>query len=285
MPAWIQESWKTFYSFIAQTVMVAFPLVNAILVIMAACFGSMLYGKIKPRHGDVLLKALGIFVMMMGVSYAWDSFFVLQTGQFETTGTLLVLFSLLLGFLFGEAFSIDRGIARLGAWLASLFSKKEPPAAKGKAAPAPAIPAKVATPGVEGFVLAFMICAVSATSLRCTLDAQMVEEPAPLFIKLGFDIIVIFLLAALFGSAVTAVAAPMLAFEGLLIALYSLWGDFFTVTLIDQLVLVGAVILIATGLGMGLGKKLRTANLLPAFLIPFVYGLILLIVTKATEGK
>ena len=54
-----------------------------------------------------------------------------------------------------------------------------------------------------------------------------------------------------------------------------------TPALVGQITLVGAVILIATGLGLGLGKKYRTANLIPALFIPAIYGLIILLAEKA----
>ena len=289
---WLEKTWNTIYGVISQTVLSTFPFLNIILVIMAGCFGSMLFGKIKAPVRDALLKTVGIIAMLMGASVAWDGFFVLQTGQFETKGTILVVFALLLGYVFGDALAVDRLFDKLGAKLSGLFTKKTPPAqAKDPKTPAPAeIPVagtlqKGKPVGNEGFVLATVMCAFSAPNIRYAIESQLNEEAVPLLIKIGFDILVIFLLAAIFGSDVTYAAAPILVVEGVLILITKLWGDLLTPALIGQITLVGAVILIATGLGLGLGKKYRTANLIPALFIPVVYGLIMLLAEKAFEAE
>ena len=282
----LKEFWDTLYSFIAQTVIVTFPLVNTILVIMAGCFGSMLYGKIKPHVGDALFRALGVFAILMGASYAWDSFFVLQTGQFETTGTILVVFALLLGYGLGVLFEADRGLRALGTWIYGLFAKQDKPTAPAAPKkPAPTLKEKPTALGADGFVIATMLCALSAPTIRCTIESQATEDAVPLLLKLGFDIVVIFLLTTLCGSAVTCAAAPLLLLEGILFLIVTLWSDLLTPTLVSQLVLTGSVILMATGLSMGLGKKVKTANFIPALFIPAVYGLIVLIAEKIAEAQ
>ncbi len=288
---WLEKTWNTIYGVISQTVLSTFPILNIILVVMAGCFGSMLFGKLKTSVRDPLLKLVGIIAMLMGASVAWDGFFVLQTGQFETKGTILVVFSLLLGYVFGEGLAVERGIRKLGTWLCRLFDKKARTSqAKNPKAPATdeavnnELTAKKKA-GNEGFLLATVICAFSAPNIRCAIESQLNEDAIPLLVKLGFDILVIFLLAALFGSDVTFAAAPMLVVEGALILITKLWGDLLTPALVGQITLVGAVILIATGLGLGLGKKYRTANLIPALFIPAIYGLIVMLAEKAFEGK
>ena len=158
---WLERTWNTIYGVISQTVLSTFPILNIILVIMAGCFGSMLFGKIKAPVRDALLKTVGIVAMLMGASVAWDGFFVLQTGQFETKGTILVVFALLLGYVFGDALAVDRVLGKLGTKLSGLFAKKNPPSqAKDPKAPAPAeVPVAVTLQkskpmGNEGFVLA-----------------------------------------------------------------------------------------------------------------------------------
>lgn len=285
---WLQSTWNTVFGVISQTVLTTFPFLNIILVIMAGCFGSMLFGKIKTPVRDPLLKLVGVIAMLMGASVAWDGFFVLQTGQFETKGTVLVVFSLLLGYVFGDGLAVERALRKLGTWLSGLFAKKTP-APQGKNAKAPAaaeaidnaILEKKKKAGNEGFLLATVICAFSAPNIRYAIESQLNEDAIPLLVKLGFDILVIFLLAAIFGSDVTLAAVPMLVVEGGLILITKLWGDLLTPALVGQITLVGAVILIATGLGLGLGKKYRTANLIPALFIPAIYGLIILLAEKA----
>ncbi len=290
----LEKLWRTIYAYISNTVILTFPLLNVILIVMAGCFGSMLYHKARPAHKDVLLKALGIAAIVMGFSQFWDGFFTLQTGQFETKGTMLVLFALLLGYVLGDFLALDKYIGRLGLWLNRLLSKESGSAAKsGTAAGKPAAK-KPATPEPikqeeralsEGFILACVFCAFSAPTIRSAIEFQATEDAAPLLVKLGFDIAVIFTLAIIYGSGVTFVAAPVLAVEGVFLFTYKFLGDFLTPDLVNQLCLIGAVMLITVGLRLGLGKKSRAANFIPAYLIPVIWALIMLLVEKLTETK
>ena len=290
----LEKILRTIYAYISNTVILTFPLLNTILIVMAGCFGSMLYHKVRPSHKDVLLKALGIAAIVMGFSQFWDGFFTLQTGQFETKGTMLVLFALLLGYVLGDALALDRYIGRLGLWLNRLFAKNPDSAAKSGTASGKPAAKKSASPEPikqeehalsEGFILACVFCAFSAPTIRSAIEYQATEDAAPLLIKLGFDIAVIFTLAIIYGTGVTFVAAPVLAVEGIFLLSYKLFTSFLTPDLVNQLCLIGAVMLITVGLRLGLGTKSRAANFIPAYLIPVIWALITLLVDKLTETK
>jgi uncharacterized membrane protein YqgA involved in biofilm formation len=289
----LEKFLRTIYGYISNTVILTFPLLNTVLIVMAGCFGSMLYHKARPAHKDVLLKALGIAAIIMGFSQFWDGFFTLDIGQFETKGTMLVLFALLLGYVLGDALALDRYIGRLGLWLNRLFAKKPDPAAKsgtaaGKAAKKSATPelAKAEDRSLsEGFILACVFCAFSAPTFRSAIEFQTAEDAAPLLVKLGFDIAVIFTLSIIYGTGVTFVAAPVLAVEGIFLLSYTLFTSFLTPDLINQLCLIGAVMLITAGIRLGLGQKSRAANFIPAYLIPVVWALITLVVDAFMKSE
>lgn len=289
----LEKFLRTIYGYISNTVILTFPLLNTVLIVMAGCFGSMLYHKVRPAHKDVLLKALGIAAIIMGFSQFWDGFFTLDIGQFETKGTMLVLFALLLGYVLGDALALDRYIGRLGLWLNRLFAKKPDPAAKsgtaaGKAAKKSATPelAKAEDRSLsEGFILACVFCAFSAPTIRSAIEFQTAEDAAPLLVKLGFDIAVIFTLSIIYGTGVTFVAAPVLAVEGIFLLSYTLFTSFLTPDLVNQLCLIGAVMLITAGIRLGLGQKSRAANFIPAYLIPVVWALITLVVDALMKSE
>ena len=284
---WLQNTWNTVYGAISQTVISAFPFLHIILMVIAGCLGSMLYDKIKPDHRNAVLRALGIGVIMMGFSELWDGFFVLQTGQFETTGTLLVVFALILGYVFGDALALDRSLGKLGVRLYRLFVKDSTAAVADKETKnAPTPPAKPSQiPSANGFMLATLICAFAGSTIRYAVESQTATDAIPLLIKLGFDMIVIFVLATLYGSNVPFAAIPTFAVSGVLLLVNQFWGHLLTLTLMNQLALVGAAILITTGISLSLGKKVRSANLIPAFFVPVIYGLIMLLVNKLMESE
>jgi uncharacterized membrane protein YqgA involved in biofilm formation len=279
MLEWLQTAWQSIYGVISDTVLSSFPLVHVILLIMAGCLGSMLAGRCKPALGDALLRVLGILTVLMGASRLWDSFFVLQTAQFETEGTLLVLISLIVGYAFGAALGLEKSFERLGGWLSRKFIKEKP-----------ARPSEITRqknpllPAAEGFAIATVLCGFGASTIGSCLNNVLGRDALPLLAALGFSFLAVFLLAVLGGVAPTLAVIPVLAVEAILFLAYTLWGDLLTHTLVNQFCLIGAVTLMAAGLDMASGKKVRAARFLPAYLIPVIYGVALLWARKMMES-
>ncbi len=99
-------------------------LVNVLAIIVAGGVGVMLRGKLKTRYQELLLQCVGLAAIVYGAWYLWDGLMILQSGQLETTGTLLVMFALLVGTVFGEAFALERGLIAVGRIFRG-FSEKE----------------------------------------------------------------------------------------------------------------------------------------------------------------
>ncbi len=298
MLAWLQTAWETAYGVISDTVLQFFPLINLILIVIAGCLGSLLFGKIKPPARDALLRGLGLFVVLMGCTELWNGFFVLQVGQFETTGTILVVFSLVFGYGLGLLLMPERGLGRLGLWMSRKFIRdkqdkprravmaipSEPLAPLTESQPAEAPRETVSLRSAEGFMLASVICVFGSPTVFGVLGISEITDAKRLLLSVGFHMVVIFVLNALFGSSCTLTAIPLLVVEGLLWLVSLLWGDLLTYTLLNQIRLIGAVILLSTGLSMGMGKRVRTARFIPAYLIPVLYGLAVLWVRKMLEA-
>lgn len=289
----IKELITTVGQFLTSVLLSAFPLVNALLIIVAGCLGAMLYGHIKPAYRDIMTRTLGLAVLLLGISELWDCFFVWEDGQVEITGTFLVLISLLVGGLLGYALDLDRAFGKLGILMHRLFESdsgvKDPKTGKLKKEELPpellAAEALKLSDRAEGFTMATMICGFSSLVLTNFLLGRMTDDAVPLLIKMGIDFVVIFFLAFIYGSGVPFAGATVLVSEGLLGIIYSLWGDLLTPEIVDQIALIGAVILVACGIQLATGKKLRPANLIPAFFIPGLYTIIMEKVETAVEEK
>ncbi len=264
-------------------------IVHVLSIIVAGSIGAMLRGKLRIGYQDILQQVVGIGVLLIGFAGAFDSFFVLQDGQIETTGTLLVLFSLIVGTVFGEAFDVEKALTRLGGCFRRIGEKESAKEAaraqhKKQAPPSDKLPTAPSPYRFEdGFVIASVICAVSAMGFVGAVNAGMEGETTTLFIKAALDAAVVLVLAMLYGPGVPFAALPVLLVEGIVILVAVLKGDLLTPTLVDQIALIAAVITMAAGIHLSFGKRLRVANMIPAALIPVLYGLILLITEKLVD--
>ena len=274
----------------------AFPIINILFILTAAGFGVMLHRRLSRRYRDIVALSLGGILVLTGISQLWDNFFVLENGQLETTGTILVVVALPLGYLFGEALLLDKALGYLGKWLKRLLTgdsiKKQDTAEKkkGKKPPLSQEPMDLLTRQPEGyapdgFVIATMVCAFGSTAIRCAVESQLESVAAPLLYKMLLDIVIILLLSAIYGSSPTFAVVPVLLTEGFLVLFTRFWGDLITPTILRQICLVGAVIITAAGVKLCLGKRFKIGNLIPALLIPPLYALAMMIVKKLSKAE
>jgi uncharacterized membrane protein YqgA involved in biofilm formation len=265
---------KQLWEFLSGIIISAFPILNALFIIGAGCLGMLLYGKFKAGVRDIVIKCIGIGVILFAVSELWNSFFVLQEGRFEAEGTLLVVVSLLIGSLFGEALRLDFLLGKLGLLIHRLFEEREP---VGKDKKPELTDEEIALLTLKreeratGFLVAATLCGFSSLAFTHFLEGRMTDDPIPMLIKLAFDALLVFWLASIYGSGVPFASALVLLNLGELGIAYSLFGDIFTPKLVGQLSLVGGVILLSGGICLCLGKRFRAANLIPALFIPIIY--------------
>ncbi len=98
-------------------------IVNVLAIIIAGGIGVSFRGKLKVPYQRLILQAVGAVVLLLGVKGLIEAWFVIDGTQTEITGTLLVLFALLVGGVFGEAFRLDRLLDKLGEGLRRRFEK------------------------------------------------------------------------------------------------------------------------------------------------------------------
>jgi uncharacterized membrane protein YqgA involved in biofilm formation len=80
---------------------------NTIAVIIGGGIGLFLKKGIKKSLQDSLLQAMGIAVLFIGIGGTLSQMLVFKDGHLETTGTMLMIFSLLIGTLIGEIINIE----------------------------------------------------------------------------------------------------------------------------------------------------------------------------------
>ena len=100
-------------------------IVNTAAVIAGGACGLLLKKGINERIQETLIKALGTATIFIGISGAMTGMFALKDGDFETTGTMLMIFSLAIGAVLGELSRIEDRMESLGEKLRRLFHVQE----------------------------------------------------------------------------------------------------------------------------------------------------------------
>lgn len=216
-------------------------LINAFTVLIGGTLGTFLGHRFPQRMQETVFASLGLFTLAIGLNNS------LATGN-----PLIVLGSLLLGALAGEALQLEAKLERFGQWLQRRLSQGQ----TGSGARF-----------VEAFVTASIVFCVGPLTIQGAIEDGLRGDYTLLAIKALLDGFAALAFAATMGAGVLASIIVILGFQGGISLLASLGADVFTPDMIAEMTAVGGVVLLSIGLRLLQVKQIRSANLLPALFI------------------
>lgn len=231
-------------------------LINVVAILLGGIVGLFLKKGLSQKLMDSVMKAIGVAVMFVGISGALTGLLKIgEGGKIETSGTMLMIISLILGTFVGELLKIEDRLESVGEKLKS------------------AVKAKDGGSFVEGFVTTTLIFCVGAMAIVGSLEDGLSGNFTTLAAKSILDGIMALIIASTMGVGVLFSAIPVFIYQGAI----TLLAEFISPVLSDQLVLnlsyIGSALIFGIGVNQLFGKKIKTGNMLPALLIPIVYEL------------
>lgn len=216
-------------------------LVNGALIIIGTLIGKVL-NRIPEEMKNTVMYAIGLAVMVLGI----------QMG-FKSQNFIIVIISLVVGAVLGEAWKLEEKLNNLGLWL----EKKVGSSGKGSIA--------------EGFVTATLIFVIGAMAIIGALNSGIRGDHSVLYTKSLIDGFTAIILTTTLGIGVVFSAIPVVLYEGL-IALFATQIDrFVPQVLMDQFIVemtaTGGIMILAIGLNLTGITKVKVANLLPSILV------------------
>lgn len=212
-------------------------LVNAGAVLLGGELGLLLKKGIPQRVSDTVMKALGLAVLYLGLSGAWDM-----------EKPLVTIASLAIGNAVGTALKLDDRVGALAQKLTGRLGKGE---------------------WKDGMVTATLLFCVGAMGITGALTDGLTGDHSILFTKAFLDGISACFLASAMGAGVLLSAGALLAYQGL----FTLLGVFFSAFFAQAAGAMGAVgslLLVPIAFNMmGLGK-FRVMEYVPAVFMPLI---------------
>lgn len=231
-------------------------IVNIIAIIIGGTLGVVLKKGIPERFKTTIMQAIGLAVVIVGVSGALQGIFsVTSQGKLDRNYITGMILSLVIGSLVGEALKIEEGLDKLGLWFQSKFAKNESGFAKG-------------------FVTASLVYCVGAMAIVGSLEDGLYGKTDILFAKAMLDGISAIVFSATLGIGVIFSALPVLAYQGTITVLAGVLKPFLSDMVVSQMSLVGSVLILAIGFNMLEIKRFKVGNMLPAIFVPLLYSLI-----------
>lgn len=218
--------------------------------IVAGGLAGILFGRfLKENVQDTLSKCCGVSTLMIGIAGALEKMLTLENGAISSGGSMLLVLCLTLGGVIGELLNLEGAFEAFGRWL-----KEKTGNAKDKGF-------------VNAFVTASLTVCIGAMAIVGSIQDGLTGDYSVLATKAVLDFIIIMVMSCSLGPGAAFSAIPVAILQGSVTALAGLVRPVMTEAALNNLSLVGSVLIFCVGINLLWGKKIRVANLLPAIVL------------------
>lgn len=225
---------------------------NVLAIIIGGSLGLFCKNLLKDRYQETIMKATGIATMFLALSGTLSKMFVIQQEGIQTTGSMNVILSLVIGALIGEMIDIDHLFEKFGNWL-KLKTKSQGD-----------------HQFVNAFVTASLTVCIGVMAIMGAIQDGIYANPSILFAKAVLDFVIILVMSSSVGKGCLFAFIPVAFLQGTLTALSVGLAQFMTTSLLNYLDMVGNILIFCVGINLIWPRTIRVANLLPALVVAVV---------------
>lgn len=264
-------------------------LINIATVIFGSLIGIAFGGRLPERVRATVMDGLGLATIAIGLEMTLD-----------TDNAVIMLGSLVVGGIIGEALDLDGAVTRLGETMERLVLGRnkrrtiaEEPQMEGhRAAEMTNAPDDQAEDGqtegsrsthpangedcqngrfAKGFVAASLLFCIGPMAIMGSIQDGLSGDYTMLSVKSMLDGFMAVLFASSFGIGVAFSVLPLALYQGGISLLARFFQDLLTDAMIAEFTATGGILVFAIGLGILGIRKIKVANLLPGvFMAPFI---------------
>ncbi len=237
-------------------------IVNVIAILVGTAIGLAFGGLIHDRMRDTAFRAIGLSTIVIGAGMAISGLNSLGKTHMGDYAPLVLVGSLVLGGIIGEALRIEHYLERFGHWLQNVAAKMpflaptpktDEPNAKGHTL-------------VEGFVTASLLFCVGAMTVLGSIQDGL-GNPSTLYLKATLDGVASVALGSTLGVGVALSVIPVVVIQGGIALAASSMSGIMTPGVIAAIQAAGGALILAIGLDLTGIKRLPVGNLLPAIVL------------------
>ncbi len=215
--------------------------INGAAIAAGGMLGVLLGNRIPPGYKAVVMQGIALAVTLIGIQMALGY-----------RNLLVLILSLVLGGLLGEALGIDALLRRAGLWV----EKRAARSGSGLA---------------SAFVFATLLYGVGAMAVTGALESGLLGRHQILYAKSVLDGVTAVALGAAMGPGVSLSALPVVAYQGSIAMAAGALRPFLDEAVIAESSAVGGLLIFAIGLNLLQLKELKVANMLPAIPVAMVW--------------
>ena len=220
-------------------------LVNVGTIVVGSSVGAIVNKGLKEKYKVTLTQALGLVATSLGMTW-------IVSNMTDNTEPLLFIISLVVGGVVGEFIDIDSKVNNLSEKFKSKNGSKL----------------------IEGITTAVLLFCVGTMSIIGPLESALKGNNTLLFTNAMLDGVSAMILASTFGIGIIISAAILFVWQGSIYMLAHVIEPFITAEIMQQVSIIGGILILSTGINILGIAKIKTINLLPALVVPAVYYLI-----------
>lgn len=212
-------------------------LVNAGAIVLGGIIGLIIHTKLPKSIVKIVFQGIGLFTLFLGVKMAM-----------ETDNYLIMIFSMVVGGIIGQAANFDALINGWGEKLKNRLKSKN-------------------DRFTEGLVTAFLLYCMGSLTVLGAIEEGLGNTPNLLYAKSLLDGVSSIALTVALGYGVIFSIIPLLIYQGGLTLLAAWLGDYFAEAIINELTAVGGLLLLGLGINILEISHIKILNLLPALIV------------------
>ncbi len=214
-------------------------IINAVAVIVGSAIGAAARKGISEKYIHVLNTAMGLAALALGLNVAIAN---MQKSQYP----VLFIFCLSGGGLLGTVLRLDERMEKATR--------------------------RISTTNVaEGIMAGVLMCCTGTLAMMGPVMSALYGDNTYLMTAATLNLVTMIVLASSYGFATALTAVAVFGWMSLIYAIALLSKTFISESLVAEVSIVGGVLIAAAGLGVLHIKDCKTANLLPALLMPIVF--------------
>ena len=220
-------------------------IVNTCTIIVGSIIGAVMNRGIKERYKEALYTGLGLACLGIGLNAVISNF-----GKSEYP--VLFIVSIALGGVIGTALDLDGRFAKL-------ISRRTADSSSRLS---------------DGLSTAILLYCIGPLAMLGPVISALKGDNTFLYTNATLDLVTSVVFASTYGKWMILAAPVLFCWQGLVYAIAKISSTAISEALMAELLIVGGLMIVASGLSLLKLKDCKTLNLLPSLLIPVLWFVI-----------
>ena len=220
-------------------------IVNTCTIIVGSIIGAVMNRGIKERYKEALYTGLGLACLGIGLNAVISNF-----GKSEYP--VLFIVSIALGGVIGTALDLDGRFAKL-------ISRRTVESSSRLS---------------DGLSAAILLYCIGPLAMLGPVISALKGDNTFLYTNATLDLVTSVVFASTYGKWMILAAPVLFCWQGLFYAIAKISSTAISEALMAELLIVGGLMIVASGLSLLKLKDCKTLNLLPSLLIPVLWFVI-----------